>query len=125
MLWVTAIIKACRLAKLQESLPPSAIVGMTVTEVRGFGRQKGRVTCGNYVEEAFDYLPKIKVEIAIEDDALDAYLNAILAAAQTGKIGDGKVFAMKLDQAVRIRTGEKGPQAISPAPSSTTEVKVA
>ena len=110
MLLVTAIIKADRLAKLQAGLLPCDIVGMTVSEVRGFGRQNGRVTCGGYVEEAFDYLPKLKVEIAIDDSLLDTYLNAIQAAAHSGRIGDGKVFVTRLDDAIRIRTGERGVQ---------------
>ena len=113
MLLVTAIIKPDRLAKLQDSLPQPGIVGMTVTEVKGFGRQQGRVACGGYVEEVFDYLPKVKVEIAIEDNYLESCLDAISTAAHTGRIGDGKVFVVKLDDAVRVRTGETGSRAIT------------
>lgn len=113
MYLVTAIIKRHTLAKVRDALPNCDIVGMTATEVRGFGRQRGHVTCGAYIEEDFDYLPKIKIEIAIEDQDLDRCVDAICDAAREGKVGDGKIFVTQLEDVIRIRTGENGPKAVA------------
>jgi nitrogen regulatory protein PII len=88
------------------------VTGITVTEVKGFGRQKGHTELYRGAEYVVDFLPKIKVEVAVADDRLDAIIEAIAAAARTGKIGDGKIFVFDLQQAVRIRTGESGAEAI-------------
>ena len=113
MYLVTAVIKRHKLARVRDALPNCDIVGMTASEVRGFGRQRGHVTCGSYVEEDFDYLPKIKIEIAIEDQDLDRCVDAICKAAREGKVGDGKIFVTRLDDVIRVRTGESGPKAVA------------
>ncbi len=121
MYLVTAVIKSHALARVRDALPEAGILGMTVTEVRGFGQQGGHVACGGYVEEEHDYLPKIKVEVAVEDDVLDACIEGICAVTRTGNFGDGKIFVFRLEEAVRVRTGEKGPAAVR----GTTEKAVA
>jgi nitrogen regulatory protein P-II 2 len=109
---VAAIIKPFKLDDVREALSDIGVTGITVTEVKGFGRQKGHTELYRGAEYVVDFLPKIKVEIAIDDDQLDPVIEAISAAAKTGKIGDGKIFVYELGQAIRIRTGESGPEAL-------------
>jgi len=109
---VAAIIKPFKLDDVREALSEIGVTGITVTEVKGFGRQKGHTELYRGAEYVVDFLPKIKVEIAIDDDQLDSVIEAITAAAKTGKIGDGKIFVYELTQAIRIRTGESGPEAL-------------
>ena len=109
---IEAIIKPFKLEEVKEALAMAGVQGMTVTEVKGFGRQKGHTELYRGAEYVVDFLPKIKVEVAVAADRLDAIIEAIAAAARTGKIGDGKIFVFDLQQAVRIRTGESGAEAI-------------
>jgi nitrogen regulatory protein P-II 2 len=109
---VAAIIKPFKLDDVREALSEIGVTGITVIEVKGFGRQKGHTELYRGAEYVVDFLPKIKVEIAIDDDLLDRVIEAISAAAKTGKIGDGKIFVYDLAQAIRIRTGESGPEAL-------------
>jgi nitrogen regulatory protein P-II 2 len=109
---ITAIIKPFKLEEVRQSLDLIGITGMTITEVKGFGRQKGHTELYRGAEYVIDFLPKIKVEIAVSIDQLDAAINAITSSASTGKIGDGKIFVSTLDQVIRIRTGETGQDAI-------------
>ncbi|MBV2131850.1 P-II family nitrogen regulator [Pseudomonas sp. MAP12] len=109
---VTAIIKPFKLDDVRESLSEIGVQGITVTEVKGFGRQKGHTELYRGAEYVVDFLPKVKIEVAIADDQLDAVIDAITKAANTGKIGDGKIFVVSLEQAIRIRTGETGTDAI-------------
>ena len=109
---VTAIIKPFKLDEVREALSGLGVSGITVTEVKGFGRQKGHTELYRGAEYVVDFLPKVKIEIAIKSDLLDQAIEAISKAAQTGKIGDGKIFVWDLDQVVRIRTGEVGETAI-------------
>jgi nitrogen regulatory protein P-II 2 len=109
---VTAIIKPFKLDDVREALSEIGVHGMTVTEVKGFGRQKGHTELYRGAEYVVDFLPKVKVEVAIDDSALDQCLEAITKAANTGKVGDGKIFVSSLDQAVRIRTGELDDDAL-------------
>ena len=109
---VTAIIKPFRLDDVRDALARIGIQGMTVTEVKGFGRQKGHTELYRGAEYVVDFLPKIKVEVAIDDEQLDSVIEAVSNAAKTGKIGDGKVFVYPLEQAIRIRTGESGSEAL-------------
>jgi nitrogen regulatory protein P-II 2 len=112
MKFVTAIIKPFKLDEVREALSGLGVSGITVTEVKGFGRQKGHTELYRGAEYVVDFLPKVKIEIAIKDDLLDQAIEAISKAAQTGKIGDGKIFVWDLAQVVRIRTGEVGETAI-------------
>ncbi len=109
---VTAIIKPFKLDDVREALSEIGVQGMTVTETKGFGRQKGHTELYRGAEYVVDFLPKMKLEVAIEDSKLDEVLEAISAASKTGKIGDGKIFVFDLEQAVRIRTGETGDAAL-------------
>jgi nitrogen regulatory protein P-II 2 len=109
---VTAIIKPFKLDEVREALSAVGVTGITVTEVKGFGRQKGHTELYRGAEYVVDFLPKVKIEAAVKDDILDQTIEAILKSAATGKIGDGKVFVYDLEQAVRIRTGESGPDAL-------------
>jgi nitrogen regulatory protein P-II 2 len=109
---VSAIIKPFKLDDVREALSELGVTGITVTEVKGFGRQKGHTELYRGAEYVVDFLPKIKVEVAVANDRLDAIIEAIATAARTGKIGDGKIFVFDLQQAVRIRTGESGAEAI-------------
>ena len=109
---VTAIIKPFKLDDVRDALSDISIQGMTVTEVKGFGRQKGHTELYRGAEYVVDFLPKVKVEVAIEDDNLDSVIDAIANASNTGKVGDGKIFVAALEEAVRIRTGETGPGAV-------------
>jgi nitrogen regulatory protein P-II 2 len=112
MKFVTAIIKPFKLDEVREALAGLGVSGITVTEVKGFGRQKGHTELYRGAEYVVDFLPKVKVEVAVKADMLDQAIEAIQKAAQTGKIGDGKVFVWDLEQVVRIRTGEAGDAAI-------------
>ncbi|MBF0427771.1 MAG: P-II family nitrogen regulator [Magnetococcales bacterium] len=112
MKWVTAIIKPFKLDEVREALSAIGITGMTVTEVRGFGRQKGHSELYRGAEYQVDFLPKIKLEVAIHAGQLDQVVEAIRNAAKTGKIGDGKIFVMPIEYSVRIRTGENGPDVL-------------
>ncbi len=109
---VTAIIKPFKLDDVRETLSEIGIQGMTVTEVKGFGRQKGHTELYRGAEYVVDFLPKIKLEVAIADGQTDQVIEAISTAANTGKIGDGKVFVVSLEQVARIRTGETGEEAL-------------
>ena len=109
---VTAIIKPFKLDDVRESLSEIGVQGITVTEVKGFGRQKGHTELYRGAEYVVDFLPKVKIDVAIADEQLDAVIEAISKAANTGKIGDGKIFVVNLEQATRIRTGETGTDAV-------------
>ncbi len=109
---VTAVIKPFKLEDVRESLSEIGVQGITVTEVKGFGRQKGHTELYRGAEYVVDFLPKVKIEVAIGEDMLDRVIEAITKAANTGKIGDGKIFVVALEQAIRIRTGETGTDAI-------------
>jgi len=109
---VTAIIKPFKLDDVRDALSEVGVNGITVTEVKGFGRQKGHTELYRGAEYIVDFLPKIKVETAVTDDLVERVVEAIVQAAATGKIGDGKVFVSRLEEVVRIRTGETGAQAI-------------
>ncbi|MGW8367396.1 MAG: P-II family nitrogen regulator [Gammaproteobacteria bacterium] len=112
MKMVTAIIKPFRLDDVREALAELGVQGITVTEVKGFGRQKGHTELYRGAEYVVDFLPKMKIELAIEDDLLEQVVETIVATARTGKIGDGKIFVSPLEQAIRIRTGETGGEAV-------------
>ena len=109
---VTAIIKPFKLDDVRESLSDIGVQGITVTEVKGFGRQKGHTELYRGAEYVVDVLPKVKIEVAIGDDLVDRVIEAITKAANTGKIGDGKIFVTALEQIIRIRTGETGVDAV-------------
>ena len=112
MKFVTAIIKPFKLDEVREALSAIGVQGITVTEVKGFGRQKGHTELYRGAEYVVDFLPKVKLEVAINDDMLDQVIEVIEKSATTGKIGDGKIFVFELEQAYRIRTGETGPDAL-------------
>ena len=109
---ITAIVKPFKLDDVREALSEIGVQGITVTEVKGFGRQKGHTELYRGAEYVVDFLPKVKVEVAIGDNLLDQVIESITKAANTGKIGDGKVFVSTLEQVIRIRTGETGEDAI-------------
>ncbi len=109
---VTAIIKPFKLDEVREALSAIGVQGITVTEVKGFGRQKGHTELYRGAEYVVDFLPKVKIEAALADDLVERAIEAIEKAANTGKIGDGKIFVFDLEQVVRIRTGETGAQAL-------------
>jgi nitrogen regulatory protein P-II 2 len=109
---VTAIIKPFKLDDVREALSEIGVKGITTTEVKGFGRQKGHTELYRGAEYAVDFLPKIKLEIAVDDDMVERVVEGVINAARTGKIGDGKIFVGPLEQAVRIRTGESGPEGL-------------
>ncbi len=109
---ITAVIKPFKLDDVREALSQIGVQGITVSEVKGFGRQKGHTELYRGAEYVVDFLPKIKIEVAIKADLVDQTIEAITGAAQTGKIGDGKIFVSALEQAIRIRTGETGESAI-------------
>jgi nitrogen regulatory protein P-II 2 len=109
---VTAIIKPFKLDEVREALSGIGVQGITVTEVKGFGRQKGHTELYRGAEYVVDFLPKVKIEAAVSDELVDRVIEAIEGAARTGKIGDGKVFVYNLEQVVRIRTGETGKEAL-------------
>lgn len=109
---VTAIVKPFKSEDVREALSEIGIQGMTVTEVKGFGRQKGHSELYRGSEYVVDFLPKIRIEVAIDDSQLDAVVDAITKTANTGKVGDGKIFVSSLDEVIRIRTGETGADAV-------------
>ena len=109
---ITAIIKPFKLDEVREALSAIGVQGITVTEVKGFGRQKGHTELYRGAEYVVDFLPKVKVEVVVKDDDVERCVDAIVKAARTGKIGDGKVFVFNLEQVVRIRTGETGADAL-------------
>jgi nitrogen regulatory protein PII len=109
---ITAIIKPFKLDDVRESLAVVGVTGLTVTEVKGFGRQKGHTELYRGAEYVVDFLPKIKVEVVVDDGIVDAAVEAITKAARTGKIGDGKIFVQAIEQVIRIRTGETGSEAV-------------
>lgn len=109
---ITAIIKPFKMDDVREALSEIGVTGVTATEVKGFGRQKGHTELYRGAEYVVDFLPKVKLEIAVADDVLDKAIETIVNAANTGKIGDGKIFVSNLEQVIRIRTGETGEDAI-------------
>ena len=109
---IEAIIKPFKLDEVKEALHAIGIQGMTVTEVKGFGRQKGHTELYRGAEYVVDFLPKIKIEVAVSDEMVDKAVEAIVSAANTGRIGDGKIFVLPMEEAVRIRTGERGSEAV-------------
>ncbi|BBO60439.1 P-II family nitrogen regulator [Mycoavidus sp. B2-EB] len=112
MKWITAIIKPFKLDEVREALSEIGISGITVTEVKGFGRQKGHTELYRGAEYVIDFLPKVKIEIAVPKELVEQVIDAIEHAARTGKIGDGKIFVAPIEQAIRIRTGETGANAL-------------
>jgi nitrogen regulatory protein P-II 2 len=109
---VTAVVKPFKLDDVREALSDIGVQGITVTEVKGFGRQKGHTELYRGAEYVVDFLPKVKIEVAVADGAVDQVIEAITKSANTGKIGDGKIFVSTLEQVIRIRTGETGEDAI-------------
>ena len=109
---IEAIVKPFKLDEVREALSEIGVTGLTVTEVKGFGRQKGHTELYRGAEYVVDFLPKVKVEVVVGDGLVEKAVDAIVNAARTGKIGDGKIFVIDLEQVIRIRTGETGPQAI-------------
>lgn len=109
---ITAIVKPFKVDEVREALSETGVAGVTVTEVKGFGRQRGHTELYRGAEYAVDFLPKCKIEVAVDDDQLDRVIEAIAAVANTGRIGDGKIFVTRLGNAVRIRTGETDSRAI-------------
>ena len=109
---VEAIIKPFKLDEVKEALQEIGIQGLSVLEAKGFGRQKGHTELYRGAEYVVDFLPKVKIEVVVADDQLDTTIEAIISAAKTGKIGDGKIFVSSVEQAIRIRTSEEGPDAL-------------
>ena len=109
---ISAIIKPFKLDEVREALADVGVTGLTVTEVKGFGRQKGHTELYRGAEYVVDFLPKIKVEVVVDDNICDQVVDAIIKAAHTGKIGDGKIFVQNVEQVIRIRTGETGSEAV-------------
>ena len=109
---IEAIIKPFKLDEVKEALQEIGIQGLSVIEVKGFGRQKGHTELYRGAEYVVDFLPKVKIEVALDDDQVEPAIEAIIEAAKTDKIGDGKIFVSPIEQAIRIRTGESGPEAL-------------
>ena len=109
---ITAVVKPFRLDDIRNALAEVGVQGMTVTEVKGFGRQRGHTELYRGAEYVVDFLPKVKIDVAVTDDLADRVIEAIIEAAKTGKVGDGKIFVINLEQVYRIRTGETGDQAV-------------
>jgi nitrogen regulatory protein PII len=109
---VTAIIKPHKLDEVRDALSGISVTGLTVTEVKGFGRQKGHTEVYRGAEYSIDFVPKVRLDVVIDDDQLQAVMDAITTSARTGEIGDGKIFVSGVEQAVRIRTGEEGAEAL-------------
>ncbi len=109
---IEAIIKPFKIEEVKDALHAAGIEGMTVTEVKGFGRQKGHTEIYRGNEYTVDFLPKIKIDLVVSDDVVDRAVSAIIGAAKTGKIGDGKIFVLPIDEAIRIRTEERGDSAV-------------
>ncbi|TVP89248.1 MAG: P-II family nitrogen regulator [Thioalkalivibrio sp.] len=112
MKMITAIIKPFKLDDVREAISEIGVQGMTMTEVKGFGRQRGHTELYRGAEYVVDFLPKVKLEVAVDDDTVDRVIEAITKSASTGKIGDGKIFISPIEQVVRIRTGETGAEAL-------------
>ena len=112
MKMVTAIVKPFKLDEVREALSAIGVQGVTVTEVKGFGRQKGHTELYRGAEYVVDFLPKVKIEVVVDDAMTEQVVDAIIKAARTGKIGDGKIFVQDVEQVIRIRTGETGPAAV-------------
>jgi nitrogen regulatory protein P-II 1 len=112
MKMVTAIVKPFKLDEVREALSAIGVQGVTVTEVKGFGRQKGHTELYRGAEYVVDFLPKVKIELIIEDEMVEKAVEAIRSSAHTGRIGDGKIFVSRIDDAIRIRTGERGDAAV-------------
>ncbi len=109
---ITAVVKPFKLDQVREALATVGVTGLTVTEVKGFGRQKGHTELYRGAEYVVDFLPKVKIEVVVADGQVDTVVDAIVAAAKTGRIGDGKIFVTTVEQVVRIRTGETGEAAV-------------
>ena len=109
---ITAIVKPFKLDDVREALADNGVQGITVTEVKGFGRQKGHTELYRGAEYVVDFLPKVKIEIAVDDGRVESVLEAVVQAANSGRIGDGKLFVTPLEDVIRIRTGERGPDAV-------------
>ncbi|NBW78339.1 MAG: P-II family nitrogen regulator [Betaproteobacteria bacterium] len=109
---ITAIIKPFKLEEVREALAECGVTGLTVTEVKGFGRQKGHIELYRGAEYAVDFLPKVKIEVVVQSDLVERCVDAIMQAAQTGKIGDGKIFIIPVERVIRIRTGEQDEAAV-------------
>ena len=109
---IEAIIKPFKLDEVKEALQEAGLQGITVIEAKGFGRQKGHTELYRGAEYVVDFLPKIKIEIAVKDEMVDKVIDAIVKAANTGRIGDGKIFVTPMEEVIRIRTGERGPEAV-------------
>ena len=109
---ITAVVKPFKLEEVREALADCGVTGLTVTEVKGFGRQKGHTELYRGAEYVIDFLPKVKIEVVVEDSLVDNVVEAIAESARTGRIGDGKIFVLDVGQAVRIRTGDRGADAI-------------
>ena len=109
---ITAIIKPFKLDEVREALAEVNVTGLTVTEVKGFGRQKGHTELYRGAEYVVDFLPKVKIEVVVDDAVVEHAIEAIIKAARTGKIGDGKIFVQSVEQVIRIRTGESGSEAV-------------
>jgi nitrogen regulatory protein P-II 1 len=109
---ITAVIKPFKLEEVREALAECGVTGLTVTEVKGFGRQKGHTELYRGAEYVVDFLPKVKVEVVVKDEDVDSCVDAIIKAARTGKIGDGKIFVTSVERVVRIRTGEQDDSAV-------------
>ena len=109
---ITAIVKPFKLDEVREALPEVGVSGLTVTEVKGFGRQKGHTELYRGAEYIVDFLPKVKIEVVVTDGIVDKVVEAVIHSARTGKIGDGKIFVVDVEQAMRIRTGEQGEDAV-------------
>ncbi|QJY50188.1 P-II family nitrogen regulator [Pseudonocardia broussonetiae] len=112
MILVTAIVKPFALGDVKSALERLGVLGMTVSEVQGHGRQKGHTEVYRGAEYNVDFVPKVRVEVVVDDEVVERVLDAVVAAARTGKIGDGKVWTTRVDQVVRVRTGERGPDAV-------------
>lgn len=109
---VEAIIKPFRLDEVKDALEEAGVLGMTITEVKGFGRQKGKTELYRGAEYVVDFIPKVKIEVVVKDEMVDRVIEAIAEAARSGRIGDGKIFVLPVNEAVRIRTGERGDAAL-------------
>lgn len=112
MKMVTAVIKPFKLDDVRENLSAIGVTGLTVTEVKGFGRQKGHTELYRGAEYVVDFVPKVRLDLAVDDDQLDQVIDVITQSAATGKIGDGKIFVQEVEQVIRIRTGETGAEAV-------------
>jgi nitrogen regulatory protein P-II 1 len=120
---IEAIIKPFKLDDVKEALTEIGVIGMTVTEVRGFGRQKGHTELYRGSEYTVDFLPKVKIEVVVADHVVDKVVSVIVGAAKTGSIGDGKVFVLPVDEAYRIRTGESGEETLQAHPGAAAEAE--